>query len=202
MNNYNSVLRYLYLVCFLFAYYVGTAQNVPLDTILLTNVKSSYPIVATTSDLQFVRHLRQWHYCYGVKSVYFPSFNSDTIRYFHTNQIYSNGYTISYLEKSGNIRLEYILLKKHKDFWLQFDGLKLCYKTSMEDLKKHFKYNDDDEDVGGIAPLNIGDKVAICKHYRLDFYTGETAPVKWHLVFDGKKRLIIVELEYDQFDAP
>ena len=50
MNNYHPVLRHLYVVGFLFAYCVGTAQNVPLDTISLTNVKSSYPIVATTSD--------------------------------------------------------------------------------------------------------------------------------------------------------
>ena len=35
-----------------------------------------------------------------------------THNFFYTNQISSDGYTISYLEKSGNIRLEYILLKK------------------------------------------------------------------------------------------
>lgn len=194
MKSYHFDFRILYIVYLMLTFNGLSAQE--LDTILLKFVKSSYPIVAQTTDLQFVGHVQKWHYCYGVQSLYSPSFNTNNPQCFYANQISSDGYTISYLEKSGNIRLEYILLKKHKDFWIQIDDLKLCYKTLVDDVKEHFKY--DDDDIGfEIAPLIIGNKIKNCPQYRIDFYTGETEPVKWHLVFNKKKQLIIIELDYN-----
>ena len=196
MKSYHLILRVLYIVCLMLASSGLSAQE--LDTIPLKLVKSSYPIVAQTPDLQFIGQVQKWHYCYGVRSLYSPSFNTNTPQYFYANQISSNGYTISYLEKSGEIRLEYILLEKHKDFWIQIDGLKLCHKTLLDDVKAYFKY--DDKAIGfGIAPLIIGKKIKNCPQYRIDFYTGETEPVKWHLVFNKKKQLIIIELDYNRF---
>lgn len=199
MKRCNSLLRYFYMLCFILVHFASAAQE--LDTISLQQVKSSYPITTQTTNLQFINHVRKWHYCHGVRNLYWPSFNTDTVRYYHANQIFSDGYTISYLEKAGNIRIEYILLRKHKDFWIQFAGLNLCYKTQLDDVKEYFKYGDDIISCE-TAPIMIGNKTKISPHYKIDFYTGENAPLKWHLFFNQRKQLIIIELDYDGYDAP
>ena len=124
-----------FLLTILFVPFLAIAQTSNLDTIALAECKANYPIIGTTADLQFVPDVAKWHYCYNVKNQRYPTSRlTDTIFYYSANQIYGDDYEISYLENEGKIRLEYILLKKHKKFKMNVGGFGWTDKS----LKKEF----------------------------------------------------------------
>ena len=192
------------LLTILFVPFFAIAQAPCLDTIALADCKANYPIIGTTADLQFVPKVRKWHYCYNVKNQRYPTSRlTDTIFYYCANQIFGDDYEISYLENYGKIRLEYILLKKHKKFKMNVggfswsNGLTLQYKTSLNEVLKHF--NNDTTRLtleGGYGPLLMGTKFKTMWHVTSVFYTGEPCHTQMSLTFNKRKELIIIEIDY------
>lgn len=183
---------------------LSIAQTMNKDTLSLADCKANYPIIGTVSDLQHVPNIRKWHYCYNVKNQRYPLPRiSDTIYYYSANQIYGDDFEISYLENNGRIRLEYILLKKHRKFKMNIgargwsNGLTLKYKTSLEDVMKHFNRDVSNLSLnGGRAPLMIGTRYKTMWHVIPVFYTGEPYDTTISLTFNKHKKLIIIEIDY------
>ncbi len=193
------------LLTILFVPFLGIAQMSSLDTIALADCKANYPIIGTTADLQFVPKVTKWHYCYNVKNQRYPTSRlTDTIFYYSANQIYGDDYEISYLENEGKIRLEYILLKKHKKFKMNVggfgwtDGLTLQYKTPLEKVLKYFNKDSTCLAYGGgtRGPLLMGKNLKTMWHFTRVFYTGEPCYTQISLTFNKRKELIIIEIEY------
>lgn len=183
--------KYLSLLVIIFVVTTLSAQNKGLDTILLKYVESNFPIVAKISDLPF----GQWNYHDSI-TIPPPSYCSpERDKVLYIRQICTEDYSLSYLEKDGIIRLNYLLLKKHKSFKISYDGLIFCHKTTLDDVIKHYNYSDDNIE-HGVAPLLIGRKIRICRYYLLSFYTGENDCSQIQLVFNKHKRLIIIELDF------
>lgn len=192
------------LLTILFVPFLGIAQMSSLDTIALADCKANYPIIGTTADLQFVPDVAKWHYCYNVKNQRYPTSRlTDTIFYYSANQIFGDDFEISYLENDGKIRLEYILLKKHKKFKMNIggfgwsSGLTLQYKTSLKEVLEYFN-----KDItcltcdGGRGPLLMGTNFKTMWHITRVFYTGEPCYTQISLTFNKRKELIIIEIEY------
>ena len=183
--------KYLSLLVIIFVATTLSAQNEGLDTILLEHVESNFPIIAKTSDLPF----GQWNYHDNIRISSPPHCVSDSTNIRYAQQICTKSYNLSYFEKNGIIRLNYLLLTKHKTFKIHYRGLTFCHKTTLDDVMNYYNYSDDNVRYG-IAPLLIGKKIKICGYYSLDFYTGENNYSQIHFVFNEHRRLIIVELDF------
>ena len=194
----------IFLFTIVFVPLFAIAQTSDLDTIAIADCKANYPIIGTTADLQFVPKVTKWYYCYNVKNQRYPIPRStDTIFYYCANQIFGDDYEISYLENDGKIRLEYVLLKKHKKFKMNIGGfgwsggLTLQYKTSLKEVLKYFN-----KDItcltceGGRGPLLMGTNLKTMWHITLVFYTGEPYYTQISLTFNKRKELIIIEIDY------
>lgn len=192
------------LLTILFVPFLAIAQMSSLDTIALADCKANYPIIGTTADLRFVPNVTKWHYCYNVKNQRYPTSRlTDTIFYYSANQIFGDDFEISYLENDGKIRLEYILLKKHKKFKMNIggfgwsSGLTLQYKTSLKEVLKYF--NKDTTCLtfeGRRGPLLIGTNLKTMWHITRVYYTGEPCYTQISLTFNKREELIIIEIEY------
>lgn len=171
------------------------AQSDKIGTIKIAEVKSNYPIVANTTDLQFLPTIHQWHYCNNIQGEIIPDFCSDTIFVYRGNQIYAGKYYLSYIETNNEIRLEYILLSKNKKFWMEANGQILQYKTSLEKVLELYNYNGTEiQRLRG--PLFLGNKLKLCSHYKLCFNTGEPHGTRITLTFNRKKKLISIHMDY------
>lgn len=188
-------MKYIMLLIFISLSVFVSAQQTKIDTIIISIIKSNYPLIAKTEDLHFIPDVRQWHSCFNVKGQLYPSHSSDSFYVFYANQISADKYKLSYLETGSDARLEYIWLKKNKKFWMDYRGLILRNNTSLSDVNIFFKY-DESEAEYGIGPLIIGNRCKNIPQYILSFSTGEPNNTKITLIFDRKKRLKIIHMDY------
>lgn len=189
------IMKYRLLLMFISLSVFAFAQKAKIDTINISIIKSNYPLIAKTDDLHFIPDVRHWHICFNVKGQLYPSHSSDTFYVFYANQIYADKYKLSYLKTESDVRLEYIWLKKNKKFWMDYRGLVLRNNTSLDDVNHFFRY-DGSEAEYGIGPLIIGNRCENIPQYILSFRTGEPNNTRITLIFDKKKRLKIIYMDY------
>ena len=190
-------MRYQIIIIFFIPIFL-MAQSDEMDTIKISEVKSNYPIIAKTIDLQYVPNIHKWHYYYNLKGQHYPSLpslGSAVFYYFYVNQIVADKYKLSYFETRDEIRMEYIVLSKNKKFWMRTKGLLLTYTTSLEEVIKYFECDSTDVEQR-YGPLMIGNKFKTICHYVLCFSTGEPLKTKITLTFNKRKRLEIIQITY------
>ena len=183
------------ITLFLFVPLFLMAQVDRFDTIKLSEAKSNYPIIARTIDLQFVPNVHKWHYCSNIQGQCYPDYESSVFYVYKANQICSDNYFLSFIETDDEIRMEYIVLSKNKEFWMRTKGLLLTYTTSLEEVLKYFEYDSADVEQR-FGPLMIGNKFKTICHYVLCFSTGEPLETKIILTFNKRKRLEIIQIAY------
>lgn len=189
-------MKYCTLILLICINVANAMAQCQIDTINITNIKSNFPIVAKSSDLQYVPGVRKWHYCYNVKGYIYPSHRvSDTCYSYRVNQVYADNYKLSYLETGNNIRMEYIWLTKNGTFWMDIGGLVLCRNQTLDAVCKHFNYSDTVAEYG-TGPLIVGTKCENRTQYILAFSTGEPLNTKMVLIFDKRRKLQIIMMDY------
>lgn len=182
------------------------------DTIHIGQIRSSVPIIGKVADLQYVFDGKgKWSYgTFNFDLNYFPCTIQDTAAYvYRVNWIHEKKTKTSYLsDNEGNIRLCYLDFKLARKLErgcflsLRDVGLYLSYNTTLDEFIKAFNITDTIE----FAPecmASYNYKYQYWKHRQyteLWFYTDEGYRTNIRFIFDHKRHLRCVELDYFNAD--
>jgi hypothetical protein len=180
------------LIVFMMILNPGKGQNEEnFDTIRLENIRSHIPIVSSVENLML---------CFGIPCDLYTHNQSTTI-YMHEdnhtiekikcrlNQVTYFQKGISYFEKNGTVRLNYIDFKRNKQVFMSTEKIILSRALTLEELMQKYNYSKEDvsEPFNGFLapyPTKKSDTTRCVK-----FLTGEPNRISIELYFDKTNHL-------------
>jgi len=161
-------------------------------------IQSNYPIISQSHDLFFANYSEKWYFRYNCPKDFRSKACIDSVKTAYYTTLCTKRYTLAYTETSGTIRLRYLLVQEHKDFWMRVGSTYISHKSTLDDVLEifHIAFEDENHVCYGIAPLMVGNKVRIQTHYILGLRTGEDDDTVIAFIFDKHKKLIVIEIDY------